>query len=119
MLPTERHVGLEGVQRDPETGLDFLREGARPSPPLICRFIDEMRAVGYAVESVCAVRREQGVQVAARTYRAWKKRLPPLRTFEDARITAALRGLKVPDAKGRPRPRDHLREAEDDAVAAP
>jgi transposase InsO family protein len=63
-----------------------------------------MRAVGYAVESICAVLREQGVQVAARTYRAWKKRLPALRTIEDARITDALRSLKVPDAKGRPRP---------------
>ncbi|MGY4543955.1 hypothetical protein ACVWY0_003898 [Arthrobacter sp. UYNi723] len=63
-----------------------------------------MRAEGYAVESICAVLREQGVQVAARTYRAWKKRLPALRTIEDARITDALRSLKVPDAKGRPRP---------------
>lgn len=63
-----------------------------------------MRAVGYAVESICAVLREQGVQVAARTYRAWKTRLPALRTIEDARITDALRALKVPDAKGRPRP---------------
>ncbi|WP_354188372.1 DDE-type integrase/transposase/recombinase [Arthrobacter sp. UYCu712] len=44
------------------------------------------------------------MQVAARTYRAWKKRLPALRTIEDARITDALRGLKVPDVKGRPRP---------------
>ncbi|MHA7292238.1 IS3 family transposase [Arthrobacter sp. MDT3-24] len=83
---------------------NFLREGTRPSPPLICRFIDEMRAEGHAVESICAVLREQGVQVAARTYRAWKKRLPALRTIEDARITDALRALKVPDAKGRPRP---------------
>ena len=44
------------------------------------------------------------MQVAARTYRAWKKRLPARRTIEDARITDALRSLKVPDAKGRPRP---------------
>ncbi|WP_354183240.1 IS3 family transposase [Arthrobacter sp. UYP6] len=83
---------------------NFLREGTRPSPPLICRFIDEMRAEGYAVESICAVLREQDVQVAARTYRAWKTRLPALRTIEDARITDALLSLKVPDAKGRPRP---------------
>jgi putative transposase len=63
-----------------------------------------MRAEGLAVESICAVLRERGVQVAARSYRAWKKRLPALRTIEDARITDALRALKVPDAKGRPRP---------------
>ena len=63
-----------------------------------------MRAVGHAVESICAVLREQGVQVAARTYRAWKKRVPALRTIDDARLSDALRSLKVPDAKGRPRP---------------
>ena len=63
-----------------------------------------MRAEGFAVESICAVLRKQGVQVAARTNRAWKKRLPAMRTIEDARITDALRSLKVPDAKGLPRP---------------
>jgi putative transposase len=63
-----------------------------------------MRAEGHAVESICAVLRGQGVQVAARSYRAWKSRLPAPRTLEDARITDALRGLKVPDGKGRPRP---------------
>ncbi|WP_019484247.1 DDE-type integrase/transposase/recombinase [Arthrobacter sp. TB 23] len=63
-----------------------------------------MRALGYAVESICAVLREQGVQVAARTYLAWKTRLPALRTLEDARVTDALRALNVADAKGRRRP---------------
>ncbi|ALV45376.1 hypothetical protein MB46_07585 [Arthrobacter alpinus] len=63
-----------------------------------------MRAAGYAVESICTVLRGQGMQVAARTYRAWKKRLPALRTLEDALITDALRALKVTDARGRPWP---------------
>lgn len=64
-----------------------------------------MRAEGYVRGgSICAVLREQGVQVAARTYREWKKRLTALRTIEHARITNALRSLKVPDAKGRPQP---------------
>lgn len=44
------------------------------------------------------------MQVAARSYRAWKSRLPALRTLEDARFTDALRALLVPDGKGRPRP---------------
>jgi len=35
-------------------------------------FIDKVRAQGFAVESICRVLREQGCQVAARTYRAWK-----------------------------------------------
>ena len=43
--------------------------GARPAPPLICAFIDQMRKMGFAVASVCAVLREQGCQIAARTYR--------------------------------------------------
>lgn len=43
--------GLRGGQRDSEGGLDFLREGARLSPPLICGFIDTMRARNFRVES--------------------------------------------------------------------
>ena len=35
-------------------------------------FIDAMRAEGYAVESICRVLREQGCQIAARTYRSWR-----------------------------------------------
>lgn len=44
------------------------------------------------------------MQVAARTYRAWKTRLPALRDLEDAKVIDTLRSLKVRDSKGRPRP---------------
>jgi len=44
------------------------------------------------------------VQVAARTYRAWKTRPPALRAVEDAKVIDTLRSLKVLDAKGRPKP---------------
>ena len=64
-------------QRDPPRGNGFLRRGARPPQPLIMAFIDDMRAEGHAVESTCRVLREQGCQVAARTYRAWKPGRPP------------------------------------------
>ncbi|WP_431711862.1 hypothetical protein [Glutamicibacter uratoxydans] len=63
-----------------------------------------MRSEGHAVESICVVLRQQGVRVAARTYRAWKTRLPALRAIEDAKIIDTLRGLNIRDAKGRPRP---------------
>lgn len=63
-----------------------------------------MRAEGHAVESICSVLRQQGVQVAARTYWAWKTRLAALRTIEDAKVIDTLRGLNERDAKGRPRP---------------
>lgn len=36
-------------------------------------FLDELRSEGHAVESICRVLREQGCQVAARTYREWKR----------------------------------------------
>lgn len=39
---------------------------------MICAFVDEMRAEGYTVESILRVLRQQGLQIAARTYRAWK-----------------------------------------------
>lgn len=51
-----------------------------------------MREKGFAVESVCAVLREQGCQVAARTYRAWKNDpAPATRTVSDAVLIDALR----------------------------
>lgn len=36
-------------------------------------FIDTMRSQGHAVESICRVLRELRCQVAARTYRSWKR----------------------------------------------
>lgn len=55
-----------------------------------------MRARGFAVESVCAVLREQGCQVAARTYRAWKtSAAPAARTVSDAHIVHALRATRT------------------------
>jgi putative transposase len=68
-------------------------------------FIDRMRAHGFAVESVCQVLQGQGVQVAARTYRAWKApgRRVAARTITDAVITNALLTARTsPD--GRPTP---------------
>ena len=51
-------------------------------------FINTMRSQGHAVESVCRVLREQGCQVAARTYRAWKNPSRPVaaRVLSDAEV---------------------------------
>ena len=56
-------------------------------------FIDQMRAHGFAVESICRVLREQGCQVAARTYRAWKAGRVAARTISDARVVDVVREL--------------------------
>lgn len=58
-------------------------------------FIDTMRAEGHAVESICRVLREQGCQVAARTYRSWKQpdRHIAERTVTDAQVIDAIRDL--------------------------
>jgi hypothetical protein len=68
-------------------------------------FIEQMRARGFAVESVCAILREQGVQVAARTYRAWKQpgRQVAARTIADAVVIDALLEARR-TADGRPTP---------------
>lgn len=66
-------------------------------------FIDRMRRQGFAVESVCTVLREQGVQVAARTYRSWAVAPPAARTVSDAAVVDAIRSLRV-DAQGRATP---------------
>lgn len=54
-----------------------------------------MRFQGYAVESVVAVLREQGVQIAARTYRAWRQASRPVaaRTMSDAIVTDTVRNI--------------------------
>jgi putative transposase len=54
-------------------------------------FIDQMRAVGYAVESIIRVLREQGVKIAARTYRSWRAPQVAARTITDATVLDAVR----------------------------
>lgn len=54
-------------------------------------FIDQMRAQGHAVESICRVLCEQGVQVAARTYRSWRTPRIASRTITDAQVMGAVR----------------------------
>lgn len=70
-------------------------------------FIDTLRAEGHAVESICRVLREQGCQIAARTYRSWKspQRSIAARTFSDAEVVDVVRDLAwAPCAKtGRPK----------------
>jgi transposase InsO family protein len=58
-------------------------------------FVDVQRAEGHAVESICRVLSEQGCQVAARTYRAWRSptRAIASRTYGDAIIIDAIRTL--------------------------
>ena len=54
-------------------------------------FIDTIRTEGHAVESICRVLREQGCQVAARTYRAWRSGVVVSRTVTDAMVIDAVR----------------------------
>jgi putative transposase len=62
-------------------------------------FIDAMRSHGHAVESICRVLREQGCQIAARTYRAWKHagRVVAPRTVSDAHVVHAVREIAWTD----------------------
>ncbi len=54
-------------------------------------FIDTMRAEGHAVESICRVLREQGCQIAARTYRDLRQGVVAARTVSDAQVHGAVR----------------------------
>lgn len=54
-------------------------------------FIDTMRAEGHAVESIIRVLREQGVKIAARTYRAHRQGAVASRTITDAQVQDAVR----------------------------
>ena len=68
-------------------------------------FIDTMRSEGFAVETICAVLREQGVAVAARTHRAWRSpnRVLAARTVTDAVVVDTMRGLRT-DGEGKATP---------------
>ena len=54
-----------------------------------------MTAEGHAIESVCRVLREQGCQIAARTYRSWTQpeRVVAARTISDALVVNAVREI--------------------------
>ena len=62
---------------------------------MIVAFVDQMRAEGFAVESICRVLREQGCQVAARTFRSWRQSSRPVaeRTISDAAVIDAVRDI--------------------------
>lgn len=53
-------------------------------------FIDTLRVEGHAVESVCRVPSEQDCQIAARTYRSWKRPTVAARTVTDAVVIDVL-----------------------------
>ena len=55
------------------------------------RFVEQMKTQGHRVESTCAILREQGSAVAPRSYRAWRRRKPSVRTIADATLTATSR----------------------------
>lgn len=54
-------------------------------------FIDQIRAEGHAVESIVRVLQQQGVKIAARTYRAWRRPRIAARTITDAMVADAVR----------------------------
>ena len=56
-------------------------------------FTDTMRSRGHAVESICRVLREQGCQIAARTYRSWRSARGRVaaHTLTDAHVLDAVR----------------------------
>ncbi|PWI20218.1 IS3 family transposase [Streptomyces sp. Act143] len=76
----------------------FPRGGARPPKPLIVAFVDQMRAVGHAVESILIALNQAGLKIAARTLRAWcaptgPGNRPAARTVSDALVEDAIRQL--------------------------
>ncbi|TDT34565.1 transposase InsO family protein [Naumannella halotolerans] len=67
-----------------------------------------MRAQGHAVESTLRVLREQGVKVAARTYRTWRRPCISSRMLTDAMVVDAVRDAAwtteiLPDGSSRRR----------------
>jgi len=70
---------------------------------LICSFIDEQRAAGRGVESICGQLTELGLPVAPRTYRAWKSSQACARASSDAALLDMLLRVRTGNG-GRPLP---------------
>jgi len=70
---------------------------------MIVAFIDQMCGKGFAVESVCNILGEQGLQIAARTYRAQSSGRVSARTISDAQVEDAIRQLAWRVINGRRR----------------
>jgi putative transposase len=68
-------------------------------------FLHARGARGLAVESVCQVRGGRGVQIAARTGRAWKQPGQPVaaRTISDALVIDAVGDPRPPRGPSDPR----------------
>ncbi|MFG3208102.1 IS3 family transposase [Streptomyces sp. NPDC048192] len=89
---------LREVNEVLKSATNFLRRGARPPKPLIVAFADQMRATGYAVESILTALHQAGLKIAARTLRAWSAPAGPsnraaARTVTDALVEDAVRQL--------------------------
>lgn len=63
-----------------------------------------MRADGHGVESICGALREQGLTVAPRTYRSWRRKPVPDRAVSDAAILDQLREVRTGGPNGGPLP---------------
>jgi putative transposase len=73
---------------------------------MIIAFIDDQREQGVAVESILAVLAEEGLLIAARTYRAWRQGVVADRTHTDAVLVNTIRDLAwrpvvLPDGRRR------------------
>jgi putative transposase len=70
---------------DLESGVGFLRGGARPPVQAIVAFIDEHRS-RFGVEPICRVLTEHGAKVAPNTYCVARKRPPSKRAIRDEQL---------------------------------
>jgi putative transposase len=78
----------------------------RPATDLICRFIDEEKE-RFGVVPVCRALSVHGIQIAPRTYWAYRGSAPSKRQLWDAAVTEVLAGIYEPD-EGCKRPPESL-----------
>jgi hypothetical protein len=87
-----------GGERNPEEGADLLHEGARPWPPQIAGFIDELRADGYGLGRPASLQRARSVSSLTTASRAPHRR-PTRQHLTPARRTGhhCLQNRQAPD----------------------
>lgn len=90
----------EAGHRDPVSGVEFLRAGARPATAVVTGFIADHRD-RFGVEPICRVLTGHGIKIAPSTYDAALGRAPSKRALSDAALWERIEAIQADRSKGR------------------
>jgi putative transposase len=84
-VTAEGECRVASSERDPESRVGLLREGARPSTTALVAFITDCKD-RFGVEPICTVLTDYGIKIAPSTYYAARSRPKSRRAVEDEKL---------------------------------